>query len=129
MSENDEVEQFYQEMEQLERKYKDILLEINKAVRQAIREIGFKKNVIPIKYIVPNAYITRLLEYNPFRQVYERKIFWRYVKENDGTGKWLRLETYPNIGGVPIEEGPEVRAIVVRIPRRRRVKKHGGQTK
>lgn len=128
-TQNEETEKFYKELEELEHKFKDILLEINKATRQAIREIGVRKNVIPIKYILPNTYITRLLSYNLFRQVYERKIFWRYLKREDEVeGKWVRIETYPNIGGIPVEEGPMLKVVVVRIPRRRRVKKCDGNT-
>lgn len=115
----DEV--FWEELELIAMKYKDILSEINKRFRQEMRKVGVRKNVVPTKYILPKEYITRLLEYPWFRRVWERKIIWVYRKrEEEKEGCWVRIESFPNIGGVPVEEGSELQVFVERIPRRKR---------
>lgn len=109
------------ELAEVEEKYKDILKELNLKLRQEIRKVGIRKNVVPTKYVLPKAYIDRLLEYRPFRIAWYRKPIWIYLKEEDkNTGEWLKIIPYPNIGGVPVEEGPELRVEVVKIPRRKR---------
>lgn len=108
------------ELERIAEKYQDILSEINKKFRQETRLIGARKNVIPVKYILPKEYITRLLEYSQFRRVWLRKPHWIYLKEDELEGHWTKVETFPNIGGVPVEEGQELIVIVERIPRRKR---------
>jgi hypothetical protein len=106
---------FEEESEKDFDEYKDILLEINSKFRQQIRSIGVKKNVIPLKYILPKAYISRLLNLREFRRVWERKTIY-LLRE----GKWIQIKTYPNLGGIEVEEGPELAVIVQRIPRRTR---------
>ena len=125
MQENEtEEEEFFVELEKVAEKFKDILSEINKKFRQEMREVGVRKNVVPTKYILPKEYITRLLEYTQFRRVWLRKPFWVYLKEDDETeGRWTRVQTFPNIGGVPVEEGPELKVLVERMPRRKRQRK------
>jgi len=119
-----EEEEFFVELEKVAEKFKDILSEINKKFRQEMREVGVRKNVVPTKYILPKEYITRLLEYTQFRRVWLRKPFWVYLKEDDETeGRWTRVQTFPNIGGVPVEEGPELKVLVERMPRRKRQRK------
>ena len=118
------VERFWREQEELEKKYKDILLEINKEFRRELRKVGVRKNVIPTKIILPKEYISRLRKYKLFNQTFQRKVFWVYRKKDDEVeGKWVRIQTYPNLGGVPIEEGERVKVVVKRIPRRKRPKK------
>ena len=120
-----EEERFWGEQEELERKYKDILLEINKEFRRELRKVGVRKNVIPTKIILPKEYISRLREYRLFNQTFKRKVFWVYRKKDDEKeGKWVRIEGYPNLGGVPVEEGERVKVLVRRIPRRKRRKKN-----
>jgi len=120
-----EEERFWEEQEELERKYKDILLEINKEFRRELRKVGVRKNVIPTKIILPKEYISRLSEYRLFNQTFKRKVFWVYRKKDDEKeGKWVRIEGYPNLGGVPVEEGERVKVLVRRIPRRKRRKKN-----
>lgn len=117
-------EEVFLELEQISIKFKDILDEINKKFRQEVRRIGEKKNVVPCKYILPKEYVTRLLEYKDFRRVWNRKSIWRYIKgEEKKEGYWIKIETFPNIGGVPVEEGKELEVIVERIPRRTRKRK------
>ena len=118
------VERFWREQEELEKKYKDILLEINKEFRRELRKVGVRKNVIPTKIILPKEYISRLRKYKLFNQTFQRKVFWVYRKKDDEVeGKWVRIQTYPNLGGVPVEEGVKLKVIVKRIPRRKRPKK------
>lgn len=125
MSMNPEEQQFFDELENVAEKYQDILSEINKKFRQEMRIIGVRKNVVPKKYILPKEYITRLLEYSQFRRVWERKLLWVYLKSDDEReGHWIRIQSTPNIGGVPVEEGPELKVVVERIPRRKRQRKH-----
>jgi len=114
MSVNDE-EAFEEESEKALDEYKDILLEINVKFRQQIRSIGIKKNVIPLKYILPKAYISRLLNLREFRRVWERKSIYLFRE-----GKWTQIKTFPNLGGIEVEEGQELAVIVQRIPRRTR---------
>ena len=119
-----EEEEFFVELEKVAEKFKDILSEINKKFRQEMREVGVRKNVVPTKYILPKEYITRLLEYTQFRRAWLRKSLWIYLKEDDETeGHWTRVQTFPNIGGVPVEEGPELKVLVERMPRRKRQRK------
>jgi len=121
------VERFWREQEELEKKYRDILLEVNKEFRRELRKVGVRKNVIPIKIILPKEYISRLREYRLFNQTFQRKVFWVYRKKDDAErGRWVRVESYPNLGGVPIEEGERVQVIVKRIPRRKRKKTQKG---
>lgn len=124
MSMDNEEQQFWNELEQVATKFQDILAEINKKFRQEMRLIGVRKNVVPIKYILPKGYITRLLEYPQFRRTWQGKLFWIYLKDNDETeGRWIRIQTFPNIGGVLVEEGPELKVLIERIPRRKRRRK------
>jgi len=114
-------EKEWQDLEETGKKYEDILSEINKLFRQEVRKLGVKKNVIPTKYILPKGYITRLLEYPVFRRAWERKLLWIYLKSDDEReGQWHCVQSFPNIGGVPVEEGSELRVEIVRIPRRKR---------
>jgi len=125
MSMNPEEQQFLDELESVAQKYQDILSEINKKFRQEMRIVGVRKNVIPKKYILPKEYITRLLEYSQFRRAWERKLLWVYLKSDDELeGHWIRIQSSPNIGGVPVEEGSELKVVVERIPRRKRKRKH-----
>jgi len=125
MSMNPEEQTFWNELESVAKKYQDILSEINKKFRQEMRLVGVRKNVIPVKYILPKEYITRLLEYSQFRRVWKRKLLWRYLKSDDELeGHWISIQSTPNIGGVPVEEGPELQVVVERIPRRKRQRKH-----
>ena len=120
-----EEQAFRDEFEAVAKKYKDILTELDKKFRQEVRLMGVRKNVVPKKYILPKEYITRLLENFPFRQAWERKLLWRYIKEDNETkGRWIKIQTFPNIGGVLVEEGPELKVIVERIPRRKRLRKN-----
>jgi len=120
-----EEQEFLIELGKLSEKYKDILAEINKKFRQETRVVGVRKNVIPTKYILPKEYITRLLEYSQFRRVWQRKPFWIYLKEDDEMeGRWIRVQTFPNIGGVPVEEGSELKVVIERMPRRKRQRKN-----
>jgi len=118
------VERFWKEQEELAKKYKDILLEINKEFRRELRKVGVRKNVIPTKIILPKEYISRLREYRLFDQTFKRKVFWVYRKRDDEErGKWVRVQSYPNLGGIPVEEGRSLKVIVKRVPRRKRPKK------
>ena len=118
------IERSWKEQEELEKKYQDILLEINKEFRRELRKVGVRKNVVPTKIILPKKYISRLRKYKLFDQTFKRKVFWVYRKKDDEKrGKWVRIQTYPNLGGVPIEEGKRVKVVVKRIPRRKRPKK------
>ena len=115
------------ETENWEEKYSDIIDSINTEIRKELRKIGHRKNVLPSKIILPHTYIARLLEYPLFKQVYERKIFWRYIinlRTEEPMG-WFRIETYPNWAGVPIEEGPDLRVELYEVPRKKRGKKVG----
>lgn len=114
----DSIDNIEKELEVSEKKYKDILEEINKQFRKELRLIGVRKNVIPIKYILPKYMIIRLLEDRNFRRVWEQKIIWRNIN-----GEWIVMRTYPNIGGIPVEEGTELKVVVQKIPRRERGKK------
>lgn len=119
-----ELQSLEDELARVEVKYKDILAEINKKFRQEVRAMGVKKNVVPIKYILPEEYINRLLEYPPFKRAWQRKALWIYLKRDDEReGHWIRVQAFPNIGGVPVEEGPELKVVVERIPRRKRRRK------
>jgi len=124
MSQETEDQEFWNELGRIAIKFQDILAEINKKFRQEMRLVGVRKNVVPVKYILPKEYITRLLEYSQFRRTWERKLLWVYLKSDDEPeGRWIRIQTFPNIGGVPIEEGPELKVLVERIPRRKRARK------
>lgn len=124
-----EEEQFWEELGKEVEKYKDILFEINKALRQELRHIGVRKNIVPSKYILPKAYITRLLEIPQFRRAWQGKKFWVYqltdlnTKGDEEKRKWVQVQSFPNIGGVPVEEGLELKVIIERVPRRKRLKK------
>lgn len=123
-----EEERFWKELEVLSKKYEGILSEINLKFRQKIRELGVRKNVVPTKYVLPKGYITKLLEDPSFRDVWKRKPHYvfelDYHKEDlDEKRRWVRVEVYPNIGGVPVEEGPDLQVFIERIPRRKRRKK------
>jgi len=128
MSTDSEDEKFLQELEALEKKYQEILSEINKAFRRELRGIGIRKNVIPTKYILPKDYISKLLEYKPFRIGWQGKVLWvKVMKRVDPKAKgdeepreWARIQAFPNIGGVLVEEGPELKVELTRIPRRKR---------
>lgn len=123
MEPEDQIE--LDEITRIAEKYQDILSEINKKFRQEIRLIGVRKNVIPVKYVLPKEYITRLLEYSQFRRTWQRKPLWIYLKDDDETeGRWIRIQTFPNIGGVPVEEGPELKVVVEKMPRRKRQRKN-----
>jgi len=115
------------EQDALSKKYADILSEINKKFRQAIREIGVRKNVVATKYILPKEYISRLLEYPQFRRVWERKkllVFeLKHSKREKEEREWVTVDSFPNLGGIPVEEGKELIVIVERIPRRKRPRK------
>jgi hypothetical protein len=109
----------------------DIILRINMSIRQATRKFGTKKNVLPSKIVLPKEDIQRLLAYRPFRIVWDKKpIYRRLVNEfwTESTDewptpyKWIRIETYPNIGGIRVEEGKELKVEVYETPRRRRTK-------
>jgi len=115
------------EMERIAEKYKDILKELNKEIRKEGRKFLVRKNVVPTKFILPEGYITRLLEWREFRRVWERKIFWRKVKNefvSPPEYKWLKIETFPNIGGIPVEQGKELKVIMTRLKSRKRKKKN-----
>jgi len=117
------------EQDYLSHKYADILFEINKKYRQEIRNLHERKNVIPTKYILPKAYISRLLEYPQFRRVWERKVLCLYALKvpRDDTEEeereWFKVTSFPNLGGVLVEEGKELGVELERIPRRKRSKK------
>lgn len=109
----------------------DIILKINMAIRQAVREFGVKKNVLPSKIILPKEDIQRLLTYRLFKLVWEKKPiyrrlvneFWKEpIDEWPTPYKWIKIETYPNIGGIRVEEGKELKVEVYQVPRRRRTK-------
>jgi len=120
---------FEDELEQLGYKYSMILAELNKLFRQEVRKLGVRKNVIPVKYILTKEYISLLLEYPQFRRTWQRKIFNVYVLKpprddcEEEERELVQIQSYPNLGGVPVEEGPEVKVIVERIPRRKRQRK------
>lgn len=117
-------DRFWGELEELSIEYKDLLAEINREFRKEVRKLGSRKSVIPKKYILPKAYITHLLEYPQFKKVWDRKVFWIHVRDWDTQeGRWIKVQTYPNLGGVPVEEGPSLKVIVERVPRRTRRKK------
>jgi len=125
MSTETEEQAFWDELAQVAVQFQDILAEINKKFRQEMRLVGVRKNVVPTKYILPKDYITRLLTYPQFRRTYQRKALWVYLKEDDEReGRWIRIQSFPNIGGVPIEEGPELKVLIERIPRRKRQRKN-----
>jgi hypothetical protein len=111
----------------LEKKYADIIDAINAETRKELRKIGHRKNVLPSKIILPQAYITRLLEYPLFKRVFARKVFWRYIinLRTDEPMGWFPIETYPNWAGIPIEIGPELKVELREVPRRKRGKKVG----
>ncbi len=112
------TEQIEKDLEIAETKYLDILLELNKLFRREMRIIGVKKNVIPVKYILPRQLITRLLEEREFRIVWNHREIRRKIGDS-----WITIQTSPNLGGIPVEEGPEMKVIVERVPRRKRRKK------
>lgn len=122
-----------EELEKVSKEYEDILKAINREFRRELRKVGVRKNVIPVKYILPKVYISRLLKYRPFRQAWERKTRWYYFIPETEKGKekkgWIRIQLEPNIGGVPVEEGPELKVCLVRIPRRKRKRKKDGPGK
>jgi len=124
------MKDLWKELEELEKEYKDILDAINKEFRKELRKIGVRKNVVPTKYILPKAYITRLLKYRPFRQAWERKEKWYYYIPETEKGRekegWIKIKLEPNLGGVPIEEGKELKVFLVRMPRRKRRRKKDG---
>jgi hypothetical protein len=58
-----------------------------------------------------------------FRRAWQHKVAWIYVKREDQTeGCWHKVQLYPNIGGVPVEEGKELRVEITKMPQRRRLK-------
>ena len=104
------------ELTELEDKYRDILREISRAYFKEKRKLPDEKNIVITKITLPREYIERLLEYRPFRVVWNRKPIYRYVKN-----KWHRIETFPNLGGIEVEEGDTVQVQVMAVrPRKRR---------
>ena len=115
-----EEERLELELEEAWRKFKDIMIEVNREIRRRTREFRSRKNVVPKKIILPGEYILRLREYRPFERCYKRKVCHRFIPEK---GEWIRINLYPNLGGVPVEEGKRIEVQVVKLPRRRRRKK------
>lgn len=116
-------ESVFEELEKEAKEYSDILEEINKSIRRETRKIGVRKNVIPVKYILPRSFIERLLRNKWFRRTWEGKVIWRVIEDKEGNKEWVRIEMYPNIGGVRVEEGESLQVILEKIPRRRRIKR------
>jgi hypothetical protein len=121
---SEDWEKEWREQEKLGEKYADLLYELNKAFRQELRKLAKgRKNVVPTKYILPKNYLARLMEEPMFRRAWQHKVAWIYIKREDQReGSWHKIELYPNIGGVPVEEGEELRVEITKIPQRRRLK-------
>jgi len=120
-------EKDWEEQERLAEKYSDILHEIDREFRRAARKIGVRKKVVAKRIYLPKAYITRLLEYPLFRQTWERKIFYRKVYAEtleEPKWMWIKIKTFPNLGGVPLEEAEKVKVEVEKEPRLRRREKY-----
>jgi hypothetical protein len=111
-----ETEIEYKKLGDKECSYLDILDAIARAFRQEVRrQHETRKNVVPTKYILPSEYIIRLLNDPDFKRCWEKKVLWWYYE-----GKWFSRQSFPNIGGVPVEQGAELQVLIARIPRRTR---------
>lgn len=113
-----EEEALENELSQLEKRFKDLLSKINVTLRKELRNYKARKNVLPVKIILPRQSIEELLTYREFKRAWERKT--RYVRTEKG---WLSIPLRPNLGGIPVEEGDGIKVILTIIPRRKRRKK------
>jgi len=113
------------EMERIAKKYEDIIKSINREIRREGRKFLVRKNVLPVKFILPREYIERLLTWREFKRVWERKVFWIHVLDewcDPPKYKWFKVKTFPNIGGIPVEEGKELKVIMMKFKSRKRKK-------
>lgn len=127
------------ELSAVSKRYETLLQELNKLYRQELRKLGTKKRVVPTKYILTREWIDRLLQDRTFRICWERKNICyfqeqppNYVhkfqsmvgfreREAPSEHRWICAFAFPNIGGIPVEEGPELQVIVERVSKRKRL--------
>jgi len=68
-----------------------------------------------------------IFRYPLFRQTWERKIFYRKIYAEwlkKPKWMWVKIKTFPNLGGVPLIEGETVKVEVEKEPRLRRKTRH-----